>query len=69
VKVLITFSRRLISHGHSRWQALPGSFAITATKGGNRAHLRNHAVLAPGLYRLTLTPAGGAARSIEVRVG
>jgi len=39
-----------------RWQVLRDSITIPARKGRNRAHLQARGRLAPGRYRLTLTP-------------
>jgi hypothetical protein len=51
-----------------RWRMLDSSLTFAATKGENRRRLRGPGVLAPGTYRLTLTPVGGAARSLTIRV-
>jgi hypothetical protein len=66
--VRVTLYRRVRAGRHTRWRALPGSFAFNAVKGLNRRRLRGARDLAPGVYRLTLTPAGGTARSITIRV-
>ena len=66
--VHVTLSLQVHSAGHSRWRALPGSLTFNAVKGLNRRRLRDTAHLAPGTYRLTLTPVDGAARSISIRV-
>ncbi len=54
----------------ARWRKPPFSFAyaFTAAKGVGHRHLRGSARLAPGVYRLTLTPTGGVARSLVFRV-
>jgi hypothetical protein len=51
-----------------RWRALPASLTLAAVRGLNRRRLPTIHALAPGLYRLTLAPRGGAARSIAFRV-
>jgi hypothetical protein len=53
---------------HAHWRTLPSSFKFAAVKGLNRRRLRGSGQLAPGVYRLTLTPSGGAARSITIRI-
>ena len=45
------------------------SLTFTATPGRNSRHLKGTATLAPGLYRLTLTPAHGTARSLTFQLG
>ncbi len=66
--VRATLMVQVRSGHHARWRALPSMFTFAAVKGLNRRHLHGSAGLAPGLYRLTLTPAGGTARSISIRV-
>jgi Subtilase family len=62
--VRATLSRLLIVHGHARWATAAGALTLTAPGGRDRSRLRGRATLAPGTYRLTLTPAHGRARSI-----
>ena len=52
----------------ARWRKLGYSFTFTASKGLTRRHLHGGGTLAPGVYRLTFTPAGGSARSLVFRV-
>ncbi len=66
--VHVTLSLQVHSAGHAHWRTLPGSLAFKAVKGLNRRRLHGLGNLAPGIYRLTLTPAGGTARSITFRV-
>lgn len=68
VTVHVTLSFETRSAGHTRWRTLPGSFAFNAIKGLSSHRLRDTAHLAPGTYRLTLTPANGAPRSISIHV-
>jgi hypothetical protein len=63
-----TLAARVGSGAHRRWRALPVSLKFAATRGSNRRHLHSAGVLRPGIYRLTLTPAQGTARSILIRV-
>jgi hypothetical protein len=67
-KVRVTLSTRIRSAGRTRWRKLPTSLTFNAVKGLNRRRLHGAGDLAPGVYRLTLTPAGGTARSITFRV-
>jgi hypothetical protein len=67
-RVRVTLSIRVSSGGRMRWRTLPVSLAFNAVRGVNRRRLHGRDDLAPGLYRLTLAPTGGAARSIEIRV-
>ncbi|HYM67134.1 MAG TPA: hypothetical protein VEW68_07575, partial [Patescibacteria group bacterium] len=69
VLVRAALSKRVRAHGHARWQTLPDSTTIAAAAGRNSRRLGGHNALAPGLYRLTLTPAHGAARSIVFVIG
>jgi hypothetical protein len=52
----------------TRWHNLRSSLTFKAVKGLDRRRLHGSAELAPGLYRLTLTPSGGPPRSIAIRV-
>jgi hypothetical protein len=55
---------------HRRWRALHrASVTISATPGRNSDKLAGSQVLAPGTYRLTLTPQQGAARSLVFHIG
>jgi hypothetical protein len=56
------------SDGRTRWRTLPDSLTFPAVKGINRRRLRGSGGLAPGHYRLTLTPVGGKSRSIAIQV-
>ena len=67
-RVRVALAKRIVVHGHARWQTLPHTLTITAAKGHDSAHLSAHARLAPGRYRLTLTPAGGAARTLTFMI-
>jgi hypothetical protein len=67
--VRVTLARRIRVHGHWRWSTLRGADSIGARAGVNRARLSGRGVLPPGFYRLTLTPAGGAARSLAISIG
>jgi len=65
IKVLLAKRAR-----HRRWRALHrASVTIRATLGRNSDKLAGSQVLAPGAYRLTLTPQQGAARSLVFHIG
>jgi subtilase family protein len=65
----VTLSKRSRVHGRLLWQALRDSLTIAAAGGRNSHRLSAHNVLATGLYRLTLTPSHGAARSVVFQIG
>jgi hypothetical protein len=67
-RVRVTLAKQLNSHGRRRWQTLPYSLTSAATRGRNRRRLSSRNPLAPGRYRLTLTPQHGGARSITFQV-
>jgi hypothetical protein len=66
--VRLTLAIRVRSGGRSHWSALHTSLRFAAVKGLNRRRLHGSGALVPGAYRLTLSPSGGASRSIEIRV-
>jgi hypothetical protein len=68
-RVRVTLAKLVRIHGHARWQLLPNSLTIAATKGRNGNRLGGHNSLAPGRYRLMLTPVHGAARSLTFHIG
>ena len=68
-RVRVTLARRIRMRGHMRWRQLSSSLTFSATPGRNSRHLKGRAILAPGLYRLTLTPAHGTARSLTFHLG
>jgi Subtilase family len=68
-RVRATLAKLVRVRGRSRWELLPGALSFAAAKGRNRHRLTNHGPLAPGRYRLTLTPQHGVARSVGFRVG
>jgi hypothetical protein len=69
MRVLASLQRRVRKHRHTRWQALTHPLAIAAAVGRNNGHLSGRAGLSSGTYRLTVTPAHGAARSIVFKIG
>jgi hypothetical protein len=67
-RVRVTLSRLVRVGGRLRWGSTPGGFTLTAARGHDRTHLRGRGTLPAGRYRLTLTPAHGAARSLAFRL-
>jgi hypothetical protein len=65
----VTLAKRVRIHGQLRWQMLRDSITIAAASGRNSHHLNGRNVLASGVYRLTLAPVRGAARSIAFQIG
>jgi hypothetical protein len=68
-RVRVSLQRRVLSHGHARWQRQARPFTIAAIGGRNNRSLGGHGTLRAGSYRLTLGPAGGVARSIVFEIG
>ena len=68
-RVHVKLAKLLVTHGRKHWQTLPYSLTIVAAKGRDSAHLNAHGKLAPGRYRLTLTPAHGTARTLTFQIG
>ncbi len=69
VRVRVTLSRLVRAGGHTRWVTAPGGFTLSAARGHDRTHLRGRGTLTAGRYRLTLTPAHGAVRSLGFLLG
>ena len=68
-RVVVTLARRVRVHERWRWSTLRGSNSIAARAGANHAHISGRGVLPSGVYRLTLTPAHGAPRSLMLTIG
>jgi len=68
-RVRVTLAKLVLTHGRHRWQTLPYSLTIAGTPGRDRARLRAHGALAPGRYRLMLSPVHGTVRRLTFRVG
>ncbi|HEY4450614.1 MAG TPA: S8 family serine peptidase [Solirubrobacteraceae bacterium] len=67
-RVRASLAKRARRHGHTSWHAMRGSLTLSASRGHNRGRLSGRSGLAAGLYRLTLQPLAGAARSILIRI-
>ncbi len=68
-RVHVTLAKLLVAHGRKRWQTLQYSRTIAGASGRDRARLSAHGRLAPGSYRLTLTPVHGTARTLTFKIG
>jgi hypothetical protein len=67
-RVRAVLAVRRTVHGHASWRTLPKTLEISAHAGSDHARMPTAGKLAKGIYRLTLTPAGGAARTIVFQV-
>lgn len=63
-RVHISLSRRVWSHHRPRWITVGPPATVSAIPGRNGARLRGRRALAPGLYRLSVTPLSGHSRAI-----
>jgi hypothetical protein len=68
-RVHASLAKRARVRGHTRWQALRGAVTFTAAVGHNSRRLTGRGVLMTGLYRLTLSPVTGVARSMVFHIG
>ncbi len=68
-RVRVTLAKRVTAHGRARWQTLPYSRTLTGRAGRNSGRLGAPGALAPGRYRLMLTPVGGTGRGLTFLVG
>jgi hypothetical protein len=69
VRLRVTLEHRVSSHGRRRWVAIGHASTVNAAVGRNVKRLTGGRRLKPGLYRLTLTPAGGKPRSVLFHIG
>jgi Subtilase family len=69
VHLHVSLARRVRVRGHFRWVVVGHSIAFAGLAGRNRRSLSEKRRLTPGLYRLMLSPASGAARSIVFHIG
>jgi hypothetical protein len=67
--VQVKLAKQVVTHGRKRWQTLPYALTITGARGRDSSRLSAHAALAPGRYRLTLTPVGGVTRTLTFPIG
>jgi hypothetical protein len=67
--VRVSLEKRVTHHGRTRWQTVGHALTIFAVVGRNGERLGGRAVLSGGNYRLTLTPAHGAAHSLSLKLG
>jgi hypothetical protein len=66
--VRVMLAERVGARGHQRWKQLRTSLTILARSGRNSRNMRGQNELAPGSYRLTLTPAHGTGQSILIQI-
>jgi hypothetical protein len=69
VRVLVSLQKQLHMHRHMHWATLTHPLTIAAAVGRNGGRLGGHAALGSGTYRLTVSPADGAGRSIVFKIG
>jgi hypothetical protein len=67
-RVRITLAKQIGGGRHARWQGVGAPLSPYVSAGRHRGRLGSRRLLAPGRYRLTLAPAGGAARSLALVV-
>jgi hypothetical protein len=65
--VRLTLAIQIRSAAGTHWRTLH-SLTFAAIRGVNRRRLHGPGRLPPGVYRLTLTPVGGTARTLTIRV-
>ena len=63
-KVRFSLARRIHARHGTHWSPVGPAATASAASGHNTASLSGHRKLAPGLYRLTVTPLSGRAHSI-----
>lgn len=66
--IRVTLAVQVHSAGSTLWRNVSAPLTFNGFKGLNRRRLHGTSALAPGTYRLTLTPTGGTARSLTIRV-
>ncbi|HEX4482145.1 MAG TPA: S53 family peptidase [Solirubrobacteraceae bacterium] len=68
VRVRVTLAERVRVHGRLRWRTISAPLSFIVAAGAHSRRLGGRAALAAGRYRLTLTPALGAAKSLQFRI-
>jgi hypothetical protein len=68
-RVRVTLAVRVRVHGRLRWRTISAPLSFIAAAGTHSRRLGGRTALAAGRYRLTLTPALGAAKSLQFRIG
>jgi hypothetical protein len=64
--VRVVLAREVKAKRHPTWAPVSQTLTLTAAKGRDHGRLRGNGALAPGRYRLTLTPLHGAPQSIAL---
>ncbi len=67
--VRLTLAKRVHVHHRSRWRTVGHSTSASAVLGRNTWRLAGHGRLRPGRYRITLTPAHAASKSLTFLIG
>ncbi|HEV2973533.1 MAG TPA: S8 family serine peptidase [Solirubrobacteraceae bacterium] len=67
-RVRVTLALLVRTHGHTRWRTASAPLSFLARAGSQTRALSGGTRLAAGRYRLTLTPTGGAARTLTFTV-
>ncbi|HMD52594.1 MAG TPA: S8 family serine peptidase [Solirubrobacteraceae bacterium] len=67
-RVRVTLAIKVRRHGRTVWQTIPTTLTVQLGAGCHGLHLSGGKGLAPGVYRLTVTPSGGTARSLQFRI-
>jgi hypothetical protein len=68
-RVRASLAKRRRGHGHTRWRPMRASRSFFVAAGAHTARLAGRTVLTRGVYRLTLAPLHGIARSMLIRIG
>jgi hypothetical protein len=69
VRVRVKLTRRVRSHGRTRWVTVGRTITVSAAAGRNVKRLTGGRRLLAGTYRLTLTPSNGKPRSLLFHIG
>jgi hypothetical protein len=67
--VAASLEKLSVKHGRAHWHAIGHPVSFMARGGHNSHRMAGRQALSAGAYRLTLTPASGAAVSISFRIG
>jgi Subtilase family len=67
-RVTVTLAKRVRVHGRWRWKIVSRRFSVLESRGRRALSLRGRGRLSRGLYRVTVTPAGGRRRSLTFHV-
>jgi hypothetical protein len=68
-RVTVTLARRRRAHRRIVWAGVARTMSISVAAGRTSRHMTGRSPLPAGLYRLTLAPAHGAARTLLFQIG